>query len=96
MCSSCWESYGSPKINNKKVRNCVNLINEVYKENLGGGGLHIVLDDYNISSGYIEDCLKDYCEVEVDKECAKYMLTMSLEEQVSAVSLYHGNWKIGE
>jgi len=48
MCMNCWRALGSPQIDSPAVRAARDLIGRVYDIACTGGGLHIVLDDYNL------------------------------------------------
>lgn len=93
MCKGCWEEAGSPTIMNEKVQEAIELARIVYDTNGAGGGLHIVLDDFNIEDSDIEWCLEegirdnDNTDAETERDLAQLLLTMTLEERASAI--YH-------
>ena len=48
MCMDCWQRRGSPSTITPAVRAVLPLIDAVYEHHAAGGGLHIVLDDWNV------------------------------------------------
>lgn len=83
---------------NKKVEKAVELWDEVYEYNCVGGGLHVVLDDHNLSNDTIQWCIDESIgknglndveenrpgQIEAETECAKHLLTMTMAEKLSA------------
>lgn len=53
MCLTCWEKHGSSKIVNAKVKKALLLISDVYDHHAAAGGLHVVIDDWNIEDEMI-------------------------------------------
>lgn len=96
MCIGCWREYGSPTIDNVTVRAAVCLIGAVYDAPGGsvGGGLHCILDDYNIEDGFLaggdQDLHNDH-----ERACLAALRTMTLDERASALALYDGYWTPG-
>lgn len=88
MCLDCWEKYGSDKLDNPVVRNLLALNYEVYDQPEGdsGGGLHIVLDDWNITDENIVWCI-EHGLTEVERRCADAFLAATLAERNSALYL---------
>lgn len=96
MCMGCWEKYGSPKIVNRKTLTAKILIGDVYYHHLAGGGLHVLLDDWNL------DCLTRYsCEddvqeperVRAEERCLKSFIEMTEAERASALAMYRGYFR---
>ncbi len=94
MCQSCWEEMGSPKIWNEATRTGLKFARLVYDQMNGGagGGLHIVLDDWNLEDDSIQHCIDakpytrngvdyDFTLTPVEQECAKHLLTMTMDER---------------
>lgn len=100
MCKACWEKAGKPYVYNQKVRVAVEMIEEVYSLPGGeaGGGLHNVLDDWNVEDTHIAWCRDNSIEREratLEMKVAEYrlvalMMTMSMEERYTALAIYHG------
>lgn len=82
MCRDCWERYESPSIVNSQVQECAALIDQ-----LDGSGLHVVIDDMNLEDEHIQDCT-DLTEIE--RRCAELLLSMTLEERLSAIAFHEG------
>lgn len=91
----CYERGGSPGIDNDRVRAAAKLIKQVYEHALSGGGLHVLLDDWNVDhdsfceryTGHDADYTKE--EIEVEESCAKAMRLLTVEERLSALCLAH-------
>jgi hypothetical protein len=56
MCSGCWEDYGKPELNSPEIQYALRAVQEVYEYSCVGGGLHIVLDDWNLEDSSVEWC----------------------------------------
>lgn len=54
MCKGCWQEYGSPQIDNDKVREVARLVRVLYRDldQTTGGMLHVQLDDFNIEDHF--------------------------------------------
>lgn len=80
------------------------LIEKVYEQPGGGvgGGLHIVVDDWNLEDDSIEWCMKkrtlgairpvpiEIFPTSIEMECARTLLSMSIQERASALALSEG------
>ena len=97
MCMSCWQKYGSPMIRNKKTLAAVPLIAEVYEHSHAGGGLHVLLDDWNlefVSERYSDADNEESNEAIVAEEkCLKAFQEMTIEERASALGMHNGFFK---
>lgn len=101
MCLTCYEEYGSPKINNPLVRELSAAIDEIYEFSGVGSGLHIVLDDWNLEDSHVLFC-RDWCESHLDnddelaacRKCADLLLRATIEERASALirTKEHRDW----
>lgn len=101
MCGDCWKEYGNPKIVNPKTKEAVNLIRKVYDFSCVGGGLHIVLDDWNLENHHLEFC-RNYIEENKDSQfssieqyeaegrCLALFMEMTIDERASALALADG------
>ncbi len=99
MCVNCWRDRGSPTIENERTRRCIELISDVYECHEAGGGLHIILDDFNIDNGHIQFCA-DYIEQDdykqnvspgrlaAERACLILLRGMTVDERASALALY--------
>jgi hypothetical protein len=91
MCLGCWEEYGSPTLDTPEIRRLVKVIERIYSFSGAGGGLHIVLDDWNIEDGDILWCMQYRPGYRPDglplseRVCAKILLAMTIEERASAL-----------
>ncbi len=56
MCYGCYEEQGKPAIYNDIVKKAIASINKVYEYSCVGGGLHIVLDDWNLEDDAVVFC----------------------------------------
>ena len=99
MCGDCYAGYGSPKVQNAKVSQAVSLIGKVYETNICGGGLHAVIDDWNLEAWHITSCSKwiDKSQAgRVDQqELAALLLSMTLDERASALAIYDRYLEVG-
>jgi len=100
MCINCWREYGSPEIKNERVDKAIELIGKVYECHGAGGGLHIVLDDFNIDNDSVQFCVCHINQVEyqenaspgrlkAERECLVLLRGMTMMERASALARYH-------
>lgn len=89
MCENCYEEYGSPRIENDRVYAAAAIIASVFDEPGSGcgGGLHIVIDDWNLEDRSIEWCQTNGLKSNVEKLCAATLLALSLDERASALAI---------
>jgi hypothetical protein len=104
MCRDCYLHYGSPTIDNHKVRATAELIQQIHETNGGGAGgdLHTLLDEWNIDGDLRwerENLLQriagdpEYEELQVlEIQCLALMEVMTIEERASALGLYWKHW----
>lgn len=97
MCYECWQGYGSPKIVTDKILETVKAIERVYDFSLVGGGLHIVIDDWNLEDARLDFCKEyiakpdyDKCreQQEVEQACLELLYSLSLDERASALAIH--------
>ena len=71
---------------NSKVKRLIQLIKDVYDQPNGGcgGGLHIVVEDWNIEDHNIQWCL-DQEITAIERECGNELLNATIEERNSAL-----------
>lgn len=56
-----------------------------------GGGLHIVLDDWNIEDEQIEWCLdNEHPLTPVEDECARLLLGMTFDQRAATLARWYG------
>tara|TARA_R110000737_G_scaffold197926_1_gene218122 strand:+ start:277 stop:624 length:348 start_codon:yes stop_codon:yes gene_type:complete len=67
------------------VLHVIPYITSVFNRDCSGGGLHIVLDDYNIDDSSINSCVESYELTDIEKLCATELLKLSEEERLHAV-----------
>lgn len=105
MCQWCWEKRGSPRLVTDKVKAAAELIDGVYEHHGCGGGLHIIVDDWNLCDGSVAFC-EDYIEkpeyrrnrndevsderIEAERACLRALKAMTEDERASALALYDG------
>lgn len=100
MCRTCWKEFDNAQIDTPAVRQAAALIAKVYEFNCVGGGLHVVVDDFNIEGndeGRIERFAghdADYSpeQIAAEVECAAALDALTLHERASALSLFDGFW----
>ena len=68
------------------VSNASQLIKRVYHFYVTGGGLHIVLDDFNIDDADIDFCLSLPLST-VERKCAEALRSLSKEERIAALGI---------
>lgn len=109
MCQGCWEKYGSPRIVNEKTKAAAELISGVYDHGACGGGLHIVVDDWNLDDASVDFC-GDLVEgpgyprefhagaeqIEAERACLRALKDMTVIERASALALYDGYFGISQ
>lgn len=84
-----------PSVWNEDVKKVVRLIYTVYEHDPVGNPLHVVLDDWNLEDEFIEvyepavDGLPKEC-VDAARELVPLLLSMSLDERLSALAYAHG------
>ena len=99
MGSNCWNEYGRLDIDNEAVHAAVPLIAEVYNHHEAGGGLHIVLDDWNLEDHFVSFCQEyiktdaymECCsqeQIDADRQCCVAFANMTIEERASALTRY--------
>ena len=88
MCVDCWKEYDSPTIDTPDVRAVAVLIADLYQEHGTGGGLHVLVDDWNI------DILDGYdLSTALERRCLEALRKLSEDERASALALHDGFWK---
>ena len=99
MCHSCWEQFGSPVLDTPIVRAAVALIGRVYELHVTGGGVHCIVDDFNIEDEYIErDGYPGNTpdQIEAEERLVALFETMTILERASALAMYHGYTSVEE
>jgi hypothetical protein len=89
MCYGCYEEFGKPKPDSAALA-VVPLIAKVYDDNFVGGGLHIVVDDWNVFDECIEYCMKENDLTADEMQCAEAMLALSEDQRAAALGEYEG------
>ena len=101
MCENCYIDYGSPQIDNERVRVAAQKIGFVYGHNPLGGNLHIMLDDWNLGTDDLDWYAQNIEDnpwkgtpeqQKAERECLEAMGGLSEEEQASALGLHWGMW----
>ena len=101
MCEHCWEENGEPKIINEKTEAAAKLIAEVYKHHEAGGGLHIIVDDFNIERDHLLFCEQyigrpEYVKevsasrLKAERKCLAALMEMTEDERASALAIHDG------
>lgn len=103
MCRSCWVEAGSPMISSPEIKNAASLAHKVYMFHCTGGGLHIVLDDYNLDDDSVAWC-RSYLEERgedthwsdesytAQMECLVAFEGLTEHERYAALALSDGFW----
>jgi len=86
---------------NEKIAAALVLIEKVYEHSDSGGGLHVVLDDWNIEDGHVEYCCQHHikgCDTQEqyndELACINAFADMPIEDRNAA--LYHSSIWNGE
>jgi len=106
MCYNCYLEYGSPKLVSDKILQTVEAIKQVYNCHLAGGGLHIVIDDWNLENERLDFC-KEYivgpeCHGEfaeqqkAEQACLELLYSLTLKERASALAIHDGFFEPGK
>lgn len=95
MCRQCWVEDGSPALTvTERTKRGADLISGICERHggCGAGPLHNVLDDDNWDDASIRWCLDNSIpesdEPRPYRECAEYLLGLSLAERWSAQAIY--------
>ena len=101
--SQATDRYNEAKVDTPAVREAIALIAEVYLHSDVGGGLHVVVDDWNLEDHHIASLLVAVEGTHIfdsqgaaEVACAKALLAMSLEERATALALFEGFFDFGE
>lgn len=90
MCQDCWKEYGSPEIVNQKTTEAQPLIESVYDYHGAAGGLHVLLDDWNLE--FVDERFHSPDDspqqVQAEEECLRAFQAMTIEERASALAIY--------
>ncbi len=102
MCLSCWQERGSPAVDTPAVREAARAVRWLYEFAGAGGGMHIVVDDWNLDDD-IAWCLdplqnlshhsEDPAERALEIYAGLALLVLSEEERASALALNDGWWR---
>lgn len=99
MCQACWMQAGAPTIDTPAVRAAAVLIAKVYEFSTVGGGLHVIVDDFNIEDSSIlagrfereEDSAE---KIAAETACLDALAKMTVQERASALALHDHYWHI--
>lgn len=88
MCIGCWGEYGSPKIDTPAVRAIAPRLRAADPF----GGLHIVVEDWNLDASNVRFC-RDYPDSTAEeRQLATDLLAMPLRHRAAAMALAEGYW----
>jgi hypothetical protein len=102
MCCDCLEEYDPEPVSDEKMAEVIAAIKEVYAQEGGstGGGLHIVLDDWNIEDYHVDYCLNwiqtdgfygdNHAWRAVDLRCAKLLRELTEGQRASVMRKFGG------
>ena len=101
MCEGCWRNeFNAAQIDTPAVRKAAELIAKVYEYSAVGGGLHSIVDDFNIEDENItqryatdEDSAE---QIAAENECLTALKVLTEAERASALALHDGYWKLPE
>jgi len=94
MCRECWIVTGSVALDGERVARGVELVERVRAQRhccgaARGGGLHVVLDDWNVEDESLDWCLAlDLTDVE--RECGEWLRALTVAERVSILARVEG------
>lgn len=107
MCMDCWKERGCPSTITPAVRSVQPLIADVYGHHAAGGGLHIVLDDWNTGDGSLAFCDElirtpsyqmdpDVTPERIESElaCLLILRNMTQDERSTALAVHDGYLKL--
>jgi hypothetical protein len=86
MCIGCYEDYELPRIVTPEVV----AMSERIKSANPFGGLHIVVEDWNLEDLDIEFCRDSDDATNEERQLASDLLAMTLEQRASAMALADG------
>ena len=86
MCETCWQKYGSPQHMTRRVRALARLMDRVGDV---GGGLHVVLDDWNLEDEHLDFCATQPLTGD-ERTCLNAMRRASVADRASALALCEG------
>jgi hypothetical protein len=96
MCKDCWDAE-SERIDSPAVRRAAELIQIVYEYHPVAGGLHVILDDWNIEDGYLAGGRFPWetdtpGQIAAEEACLEALRALTEEERASALAIYDGYW----
>ena len=86
MDSQDWYDAGSPTVDTKLTRDAVNLLNES-EYAMHYGGLHIVVDDWNLQDDDINSCMK-YELTDNERTVVSLLMDMTMVERYSTLKAH--------
>lgn len=97
MCHGCWSGeYGEAQIDTPEVRAAAVLVARVYEFSGVGGGVHCVVEDWNIEDEFLDGRYSrpdDPPEqVLIENELLAALRTMTLAERASVLALHDEFW----
>lgn len=95
MCSSCWFDHGEPRIDNEGVRRAEATLGPLYDRHPVGGGLHVIMDDWNVRDSDIVFASENPLD-EIERACLDAFRPLSEDERISALALNDRFWTIEE
>lgn len=90
MCQGCYADYGSPAIISEATQAAAKLVEAVYDEDMMGGRLHVVLDDFNIEDEHLEGLYDASNATKAERECYEAFKALTVDERASALALWEG------
>ncbi len=107
MCQGCWQERGFPSVVNDAVKAAAELIGGVYEHHGAGGGLHVIVDDWNLDDGTVAFCA-NYIEseeyksnddvteerLEAERRCLRALKALTEQERGSALAIHDGYLKV--
>jgi hypothetical protein len=95
-----WEDYGSPTTSCPEVRLAACLVADLFRAESLGGGLHIVVYDWNLETEHVQWCIEnlpiygsaDPAVRALELAAATSLLALEEEDRAAALGLVEGYW----
>lgn len=87
MCYGCYKDFGEPQVFAPNTGSLAVLASRIDPS----GGLHIVIEDWNIESEHIQWCLDNVKDLTADERIFAYeMLKLTMDERATVMALAEG------
>lgn len=72
------------------MRRAVDAVRALYVDHPAGGGLHVVVDDWNVGADCIRSCY-EYITTAEERLAAALLVELSQEQQATVLAIVHGH-----